>query len=146
MTIREIFSRLLPIVALAGLVACGGTTELTNVWANSQFAGPLDNVLVIGLSKNQTTRRTFEDRFVKEFGKDGVRAVSSAEAIPGTGRIDSTAIHRYVIDNHIDAILVTRVLGVDKQQEVPSTPGRAGTVDSTATTMEAGACMPRRGT
>jgi hypothetical protein len=45
--------------------------------------------------------------------------VSSAEAF-GPGRKDSTVIHVYVAQSDSDAILVTRLLGVDKQQEYTS--------------------------
>ncbi len=103
-------------------LACGRTTELTNVWVDSQWNGErIDNVLVIGVSPNPDVRRAFEDHFVEQFKKEKVQAFSAAAEL-GVGRLDSTAVARYVNDHEIDAILVTRLLGADTDRTyVPGT-------------------------
>jgi hypothetical protein len=107
--------RVIPLAATMALVVlgCGRTTELTDVWADSLWDGePIDNVLVIGVSPDPDIRTAFENYFVEQFKKEKVQAFSAAAAL-GVGRIDSTAIARYVKDQQIDAILVTRLLGSD---------------------------------
>lgn len=116
--------RAMPLAASVALavLACGRSTELTNVWADSLWDGkPIDNVLVIGVSRDPEIRSAFENHFVGQFEKEKVQALSAAEKL-GVGRIDSTTIVRYVADNDIDAILVTRLLGEETDRTyVPGT-------------------------
>ncbi len=107
--------RTLPLVVTVVLVVlgCGRTTQLSDVWADPVWDGePIDNVLVIGVSPDPDIRNSFEKYFVEQFKKEKVQAFSAAAEL-GVGRIDSTAIARYVKDHEIDAILVTRLLGSD---------------------------------
>ena len=114
------FPRSAPLLFLAMAVmlsGCGKSTELTHVWADPQgMDPPIDKMLIVGVTDEEAKRRSFEDQFVAELKKEGITAVSSAEAF-GPGRKDSTIIHDYVVQNDIDAILVTRLLGVDTQQQ-----------------------------
>ena len=116
--------RMMPLAATVALVvlACGRSTELTNVWADSLWDGePIESVFVIGVSPNPDIRRAFENHFVEQFNKEKVPAFSAAAEL-GVGRIDSTAIARYVKDHQIDAILVTRLLSADTERTyVPGT-------------------------
>ncbi len=107
--------RVIPLAATMVLVVlgCGRSTQLTDVWADPVWDGePIDNVLVIGVSPDPDIRKSFENYFVEQFKKEKVQAFSAAAEL-GVGRIDSTAIARYVKDHEIDAILVTRLLGSD---------------------------------
>lgn len=114
-------------LAVASL-ACGRSTELTNVWADSLWDGePIDNVLVIGVSRDPDIRRAFENHFVEQFKKEKVQAFSAAAEL-GVGRIDSTAIARYVNDHEIDAILVTRLLGTDTERTYVPGTGYMGSI------------------
>ncbi|MEE8061378.1 MAG: hypothetical protein V3T16_06090 [Gemmatimonadales bacterium] len=116
MKITRILSPL-TLIASAMLAGCGGSTQLTNVWADPQgVSDPIEKMLIIGVTDEQAVRRSFEDQFVSELERERISAVSSAAAL-GPGKIDSTIIHDYVRQNDIDAILVTRLLGVDKQQQ-----------------------------
>jgi len=105
------------VTAAAVLSGCGGSTQLTNVWSDPQYGGePIKKLLIIGVSDRPAVRLSFEDHFVGEFQREGLEAVSSG-AVLGTGQIDSTRIHDFVVQNDIDAILVTRLLGVDQEQQ-----------------------------
>lgn len=105
------------LITAAILTGCGGSTQLTNVWSDPQYGGePIKNFLIVGVSDRPAVRLSFEDHFVSELQHEGLEAVSSA-AVLGTGQIDSTRIHEYVVQNNVDAILVTRLLGVDQEQQ-----------------------------
>ena len=122
--------RVIPLAATMALVVlgCGRTTELTDVWADSLWDGePIDNVLVIGVSRDPEIRSTFENYFVEQFKKEKVQAFSAAAAL-GVGRLDSTAVARYVKDQEIDAILVTRLLGSDVDRTYVQGTGYMGPI------------------
>jgi hypothetical protein len=88
---------------------------------------PIDNVLVIGVSRDQDIRHTFENYFVEQFKKENVQAFSAAAEL-GTGRLDSAAVARYVRDNEIDAILVTRLMGTDTERTYVAGTGYMGPI------------------
>lgn len=120
MLLRRFGLSALPAAVL--VLACGRTTELSDVWADAQWDGePIDNVLVIGVSPNPEIRHAFEDHFVRQFGKEDVTAVSAAKVL-GVGLIDSTTIVGYIRDHEIDAVLITRLLGTSQERTY-----RAGT-------------------
>jgi hypothetical protein len=122
--------RLIPLAAtMAFLVlGCGRTTELSDVWADSMWDGePIDNVLVIGVSRKPDVRTAFENYFVDQFKKEKVQAFSAAAEL-GVGRLDSTSVARYVRDHGIDAILVTRLLGSDVDRSYVQGTGYMGPI------------------
>ena len=124
--------RLIPLAAtMAFLVlGCGRATELSDVWADSMWDGePIDNVLVIGVSRKPDVRTAFEDYFVAQFKKEKVQAFSAAAEL-GVGRLDSTSVARYVVDHEIDAILVTRLLGSDVDRSYVQGTGYMGPIYS----------------
>ncbi len=107
---------------------CGGSTQLTNVWANPQWSGtPIDNVMIIGVTQREAVRRNFEQHFIDLLADRGITAISSAAVLP-PGRLDSTTVAEYVQRHQVDAILVTRLIGVD--QETQYVPGRTYAVSS----------------
>ncbi len=122
--------RMLPLVVTVVLVVlgCGRTTQLSDVWADPVWDGePIDNVLVIGVSPDPDIRTAFENHFVKQFKKEKVQAFSAAAEL-GVGRLDSTAVARYVKDHGIDAILVTRLLGSDVDRTYVQGTGYMGPI------------------
>ena len=72
------------------LVACA-TTSLDGSWTRPEFAakrlqGP---VLVVGVARDDTVRRIYEDEMAARLGARGVKALRSYELVPGTLRDDS---------------------------------------------------------
>ena len=66
------------------IISCAGTeTELTKKQANEAYKGkPVSNILVIAITGNEDSRRSFERKFVARLKSAGVEAISSEEAIP----------------------------------------------------------------
>lgn len=102
--------------ALLLLAGCGAHTDLTEVWRGRLSAGPVQGVLVIGVSEKDTTRRLFEDRFAEELGKRGVQAVASYEHLPGGERMTEEAIRAVLSDQNLDSVVVTRLVKVEQEQ------------------------------
>ena len=104
-------------IALAG---CAGTS-LTNMWKDSAFQGPkLQNVLVVGIGKNETARRLWEDTFSAEVGKRGVKA-TPLNSIYAADYPDTTVLRQKVQELGFDGIVVTHAIG--REKEISYTPG-----------------------
>jgi hypothetical protein len=91
------------------LESCSSSV-LVDEWIDTSFhESPLNKILVIAIRKNPIQRRIWEDAFVSELSKKGVKATSSyilfPDALPDTNQVIET-----VQGNGFDGILVTRIL------------------------------------
>ena len=113
-------------IAIATLIAsCASTTTLVNQWRASDYrGGPFGNILVIGISDQEGTRRTFEDVLSDKLRERGVAAVPGHRQLPSTGKADEQTLLEAVRDSAADGVLMTRVVGVDT--ETRYTPGYIG--------------------
>jgi uncharacterized protein DUF4136 len=112
---------MLVVLALALAIAGCSTVSVTNQWRDPQFAGPAaTNFVVVGIARNETTRRVFEDTFVAELRKAGVQAQPAYTQIEAgeNGKVKLTDLVRA---SGADAVLTTRVQRV--QQKVDVSPG-----------------------
>lgn len=109
------------------LVASCASVSVTNQWKDPSWSGPpATNVLVIGVSRSDTTRRLFEDTFVRDLTTAGVRASASYASIP-PGDGGSAKLGDVVKSTGSDAVLVTRVQRVEDRINVtPTGPGYGG--------------------
>ena len=110
-------------LALLALLAGGcSSTVLRDSWRDPQFADPpLRSVLVIGVARSQSNRRVFEDGFTQALRNQGVAATASYPLLPEDGAIGNERIKGAVAQSGADAVLITRVLRV--QRNVQVTPG-----------------------
>jgi len=115
--------RLLAVAALALLTACASTT-IVDQWESPGYSGgPFKRLLVVGITKEATVRRIFEDEFVRALRARGTDAVASYMLIPEDGQVDRPRLERAVKESRADAVVVTRVLRVEKKtQVVPGMP------------------------
>lgn len=100
------------------VISCATTTKLTHIWTDEAYRGsPVSDVLVVGVSDKGAVRRSFEDKFVKQLKETGIEAVSSAAAISSDKKLDKEAIVSSIEKLGVDAVLVTHLLGVDKEEK-----------------------------
>lgn len=100
------------------LAACASTT-LSNSWTQPDYKGPpLKKLMVMGISNEAATRRTFEDEFVKDLKAVGVEAVPSYNYIPENGKAEEARVNQAVKDAGADGILITRLVRVDVNTQV----------------------------
>ena len=74
--------------------------------------------MVIGVSKQPSIRRTFEDQFVTKLKAAGVDAVPSYLYIPEDGQVDEGRLQAAVKQAGADAVIITRLVRVEKKTEV----------------------------
>ncbi len=121
-----------PIVLAARLALLGGAALLLSACASTQFnaqwlnpeAGsrlPVRNVLVIGISRDTTARRVYEDTMVAQLAARGVKAQPSYRSLPDDGPAAQPAIERAVREAGADAVLISRTISVIN--EIRVSPG-----------------------
>jgi len=96
---------------------------LTASWSDSGYKNrPIASVLILGVSKDQTARRRYEDTFVAQLRRIGVLAVAGYTQLPCSDKPDRAAIEAAIKITGVSAVLITRVLGVDKRsRNTPTT-------------------------
>ena len=100
------------------LASCASTT-LQSTWMDPNFTGgPFKKVFVIGLASNETSRRVFEDIMVARLQATGVQAVPAYQFIPEDAPVPEPVLEDAVRKSGADAMLMTRLLGVNTQTNV----------------------------
>ena len=121
--VRPPTRRLALILGAALLGACAAPTVLNTQWVNPQFVGkpPIRSLLVMGITKDPTNRRIFEDQMVAKLGARGVKAVPSYRFAPDAGAVEQVKLEQAVKEAGVSGVLLTRVVNVTEQLNV--TPG-----------------------
>ena len=109
-----LFLVLLTAVLLTG---CGPSSKMTGTWVDSSFAGKkiTGKVLVIGVARNQTHRRIFEDSLVANLRDKGVNAVASYTVDPEEIQASEAAIRAVVDKAGASEVMVTHVTGSEEK-------------------------------
>lgn len=93
------------------------STSVKTVWKDQNYqGGKIKNVFVIGVSKNPTIRRLFEDVFVEQLKAHGVDGFASYQTIPSEGKLDEATVRSKIKGMGVDVVLVTRVLDTTKEK------------------------------
>jgi hypothetical protein len=110
--------------AVAGLVLLAGcaSTKLVNQWTSQGHTNaPLRKVVVVGVSKQPSVRRVFEDEFASRLQVARVEAVPSYTLVAEDGQADPAVLEKAVAQVGADGVLVTRLVSV--QQKTDVSPG-----------------------
>jgi hypothetical protein len=106
---------------LALFVAGCASTTVDGTWKRPEMAGQrIDGpVLVVGVARDETVRRIFEDDMAGKLAARGIRAMRSYEVVPGV--LDGEGPERLLQAARSASaryLLSTAVLGVDVEQTV----------------------------
>jgi Domain of unknown function (DUF4136) len=114
--------RLLPF-ALAWLLATGcGSSSVVQQWSSPDYVAPrFERIMVIGITRQASMRRAFEDEFVAKLNAMGVDAVPSYRFIAEDGPVEEARLHEAVKQAGADATITTRLVQVDRQTQ--TSPG-----------------------
>ena len=122
----------LAFTALIFLIVTGcAATQVKQVWKDEAYeGGHLDNVLIIGVLKNDTARRMFESEFIKYFRYREIKAVESFRVLPTDsleGDEARDAIVQKIKELGINAVLLSRITGSrTKEETIPGMTIAAG--------------------
>ena len=105
------------IVALSG---CAASTEINARWLNPQAGNrlPVKSVMVMGINRDSTARRIYEDAMVVQLNARGVKAVQSYKFLPDDGPGEQQVIQAAVAKVGADAVLISRTVSVTNEVQV----------------------------
>ncbi|UCF67811.1 MAG: hypothetical protein JSV80_00505 [Acidobacteriota bacterium] len=110
------------LLLLVALASCA-STKLTGSWKDPQFSAPdYGKVLVIGMAQRPEVRQKFERVFAAAFVERGLKAVPSFEFLPKDAEMTRATVEKALEGSDIDAVLVTRLAGVETSTEYRSAP------------------------
>jgi len=93
-------------------------TKVTSVWVDPEYQGKgIDNIFVVGVSKDGGLRRIFEDEFVNLFKERNVKATSSYRVLPDKDLQDEQKMDSVVKESGSDTILMTRIIDIRKDTQ-----------------------------
>ena len=115
-------TRFAAVFMLLAVTACSGPTVLNTQWIDSQFsAKPMRSILVVGITKDTSNRRVYEDAMVAQLTARGVKAMPSYLFAPESGPMPFEVMEKALTSFGAAGVLVTRVVNVS--QSVRVTPG-----------------------
>ncbi len=88
----------------------------------SEYVKPVKKVYIVGVSKQETGRRSFEDEFGQKLKEYGIATVFSYKDLKNNQEADLDLITEKVKANGADTLLLTRILG--RRTEEVVNPGR----------------------
>ena len=116
MTINRI---VLLILITAGMLlgACSSTT-ITGSWKNPDFTGTVEKVYIVGIAKQETTRRMFEDGFSQQLARLGATGIPSYGDLKINQETSEDVIAAGIKTNGADSVLMARAVGSRTEQVV----------------------------
>jgi hypothetical protein len=100
------------------IIACTGTTRTTIGDDPQRYTGPpIDKIMVIGVSDKIDDRRLFETTFADCLKAQGVMARSSLALMAGEPTLTRERVKQIAGQHDLEAVLVTRLVGVDEKTE-----------------------------
>jgi hypothetical protein len=101
--------------------SCGPTTDLIGEWSEEEYkTNSIHKMLVLGIfdKEKPLLRRRFEDGISQAFNESGIEAVPSMDIMSYKEEIDSAAIEEHFVGKGFDAVIVSRLVGLDKDRTV----------------------------
>jgi hypothetical protein len=106
------------LVLTAFLLGGCSQTRVTSVWVDREYQGEgINNVFVVGVTRDGSLRRIFEDEFVDLFRQRGVEATASYRVLPDEDLQDEKKLDSKVKEAGSDTILMTRVIDIRKDTQ-----------------------------
>lgn len=94
---------------LLGLAGCASTT-ISGSWKDPQYqGGPLEQVLVIGVAKQETMKRLYEDAFVAALQQQGITASPGYKILAPNESYDKDLLVQRVKELGFKNVLISRV-------------------------------------
>ena len=115
------------LVFALSLVSCASSDSIVKVYEDAAFeGGPFNKVLVVGVHEDSNLRRRFENALASEIGEGASDATASLSVMQASSPIDRDSVLAAVREIDADAVMITRVLDVERSVTVDE--GRSTTV------------------
>lgn len=116
-----ILKRLMGLMLIGFLTTACSSTTVKNSWVKPGYSEKLDNVYLIGISKEEDYQRIFEENFKQQLSRQGVRAVTSHKELPRDRKNNRENIIQAMTANNCDAVLLTKLI---RKRIEPGTKGQ----------------------
>ena len=118
-------STVLLVFLLALTAASGKSLKMITSWFNPQYEGQkFHKVLVIGVARDLAVRADFEDKMAVQIARPGMETIPGNQILlrpDPNAKPDFDYLRAQIKSNHVDAVVVSRLLSVDKKvTSVPS--------------------------
>lgn len=102
------------ILMLSTMSSCSSTKSVAT-WTDSEYkGGPLKKIVVIGVFKNLSSRREFEDKIAKKISENsGVEAVPSLKFLTPGVKYEHKNMEKMFTEKGFDGILIVRTKSVN---------------------------------
>ena len=108
---RIVIVTLLSAALLLTLSACGPKARITSSWVDPAAAGyGADNILIMGVSRNEIHIKLFENVFVDELKKANIQAMASYKVIGHVLEPDRKIVEAAVAETGASSVLITHVV------------------------------------
>jgi len=75
------------LIGLAAVVAACTSSKPIAEWRDQAYtSGPFDNILIVGISDQVTSRRAFENNFVDRLGEEQIKSTAAFAVMPDQRR------------------------------------------------------------
>ena len=115
-------TRTMGLILVALLVAACSSTTMSGSWSDPAFTKKVKNVYIIGISKDETRRRIFEDTFGRQLASQGIKTFSSYKDLPNSQEANREAIAQRMTEVGCDSVIITKL--IDTRKETVTSPGR----------------------
>ncbi|HEY7096829.1 MAG TPA: hypothetical protein VH437_08900 [Terriglobales bacterium] len=121
---RRLLSRMTVKVVLLVLVfsTAAMSAKMVMSWLNPNYKGKtFHKVLVIGIAQDLEVRADFEDKMAAQIARPGMETVAGNQILlrpDPKAKLDLDYLRSQIRDNQIDAVVVSRLLKIDKKTTV----------------------------
>jgi len=119
--LRPLFSRSTGLIVflLALTAASGKSLKMVTSWFNPQYQGQkFHKILVIGVAQDLAVRADFEDKMAAQIARFGMETIPGNQILlrpDPNAKPDFDYLRAQINSNHVDAVVVSRLLSVDKK-------------------------------
>ena len=93
------------------LTSCGSKMKVLHSWTDDSLKGySVDDVLVIGFTRDHTSQRLFEDSFVEAFVAGNITATQSYKTAGWETKPDKTKVKEAILKSGAKSVLMTRMI------------------------------------
>ena len=119
---KKIFVILFSVTSLLMFAACAQKAKVTTSWVDPSLKGyGANDILVMGVSKDETHLKLYENVFVDQFIKTGIRAMASHKVIGHVLEPDRDIVEAAIKKSGASSVLITHL--VDSKSETHTIPG-----------------------
>jgi hypothetical protein len=104
---------------LSSILCSCATTTLVDTWRNPTVRAPrLKKVIVVSITKKDSSRIVYEDIISSELARHGVEALAGYRLMQGEEKADYNALQRAVQDAAADGVLTLQTIKVEQQTTI----------------------------